>query len=81
MHHLGSASFYELLIVKDASSIFAKLDLTTTPPQATTTTQGCSKAKIGSELLKNKYYWFEEPPLSAAPLLSIAPRLKEDIQR
>ena len=45
MHHLGSASFYELLIVKDASSIFAKLDLTTTPPQATTTTQGCSKAK------------------------------------
>ena len=27
MHHLGSASFYELLIVKDASSIFAKLDL------------------------------------------------------
>ena len=27
MHHLGSASFYELLIVKDASSIFVKLDL------------------------------------------------------
>ena len=27
MHHLGSASFYELLIVKDVSYIFAKLDL------------------------------------------------------